>query len=80
MKPANIVDSANKNQHEQSGLYTLRATWQAIRKQAYSRFPLMLPHAHPVAAPFILWRLKRTGYSNCRVVSKNGGLLVFADR
>jgi hypothetical protein len=39
-----------------------------------------LPATWPVAAPFILFRLKRTGYSNCRVVVQEGGLLVTARR
>ncbi|OGR30890.1 MAG: hypothetical protein A2X83_00765 [Desulfuromonadales bacterium GWD2_54_10] len=65
---------------EQRGSYSLRATWRAICCRSYSQFPLLLPQVHPIAAPFILWRLKRTGYSNCRVVSKKRGLLVFADR
>ena len=40
----------------------------------------MLPGVHAIAAPFILGRLKRKGYSHCRVVSQNGGLMVYADR
>jgi hypothetical protein len=58
---------------------SLRATWRAIRHLPCEQFPLVLPHVHAIAAPFILWRLKRKGYSNCRVVSREGGLLVFAD-
>lgn len=34
----------------------------------------------PLAAPFILFRLKRTGFSGCRVIVKDGGLLVTASR
>lgn len=43
-------------------------------------FSILLPATWPVAAPFILFRLKRTGYSNCRVVVQDGGLLVTARR
>lgn len=43
-------------------------------------FEYLLPSTWPVAAPFILFRLKRSGYSNCRVVAREGGLLVTADR
>ncbi|NVN91417.1 MAG: hypothetical protein HXX11_12555 [Desulfuromonadales bacterium] len=56
------------------------ATWKALFLTAYSGFPLMLPNVHALAGPVIMFRLKRMGYSNCRVVVKNGGLVVFADR
>ena len=47
---------------------------------SYADFPQSLPNVHPVAAPFILWQLKGKGYSNCRVVTEPGGLMVYADR
>ena len=59
---------------------SLKATWRAIRSLPLDHFPLILPDVYPIAGPFILWRLKRMGFSNCRVVSKESGLLVFADR
>jgi hypothetical protein len=59
---------------------SLRATWKALFLTTYSGFPLMLPNVHALAGPVIMFRLKRMGYSNCRVVVKNGGLAVFADR
>lgn len=34
----------------------------------------------PLAAPFILFRLKRSGFSGCRVTVQEGGLLVKAIR
>lgn len=34
----------------------------------------------PLAAPFLLYRLKRTGFSGCKVTVTDGGLLVTARR
>ncbi|KAB0672300.1 hypothetical protein F6V30_06980 [Oryzomonas sagensis] len=65
---------------EQRGGYRVRATWQAIRRLPLENFPLMLPHVHPVAAFFILRRLKRLGFSNCKVVTTTKGLVVHAQR
>lgn len=58
----------------------VRATWQAIRRLPLGNFPLMLPHVHPIAAFFILRRLKKRGYSNCKVVTTPKGLVVHAQR
>lgn len=44
------------------------------------RLSLTLPGCHPLAAPFILFRLKREGYSDARVVHENGGLTIRARR
>ncbi len=41
---------------------------------------LFFPGAHPLAAPFVLFRLKRTGFSSCRIIVKDGGLLLTATR
>jgi hypothetical protein len=41
---------------------------------------LRCPGALPVAAPFILYRLKRSGFSGCRVTVERGGLRVDARR
>jgi hypothetical protein len=41
---------------------------------------LMLPQVHPIAAFFILRRLKRLGFSNCKVVTTHKGLVVHAQR
>ena len=43
-------------------------------------FPLMLPGVHRIAAFFILWRLKKLGFSNCRVDVAAKGLVVYAQR
>jgi hypothetical protein len=60
--------------------YSLRATWRAICSLPVDHFPLILPGAHPLAAFFILRRLKGLGFSNCRVVSSENGLVVHAHR
>jgi hypothetical protein len=41
---------------------------------------LFLPGCQAPAAPFILFRLKREGYSNCTVTASADGLLVEAKR
>lgn len=41
---------------------------------------LFFPYCMPIAAPFILFRLKRSGFSGCRVTVTDGGLLVTASR
>jgi hypothetical protein len=41
---------------------------------------LFFPYGMPIAAPFILFRLKRSGFSDCRVTVTDGGLLVTARR
>lgn len=58
----------------------LAATWLAIRFIPTDHFPLILPDVHPVAAFFILRRLKRLGFSDCRVTTSDKGLVVHARR
>ena len=65
---------------ERRGKCRALATWHAIRKLPLENFPLMLPHVHPIAAFFILRRLKRLGFSNCKVVTTPKGLVVHAKR
>ena len=60
--------------------YSFQATWRAIRRLPGEHFPLILPGVHPIASFFILRRLKRLGYSDCRVVSSEKGLVVHAHR
>lgn len=60
--------------------HALHATWQAISALPTDHFPLILPDVHRIAAFFILRRLKRLGYSNCRVDSNAKGLVVYAQR
>ena len=57
-----------------------KATWRAMTDLPTDHFPLILPDVHKVAAFFILRRLKRLGYSNCRVDSSAKGLVVYAQR
>jgi hypothetical protein len=65
---------------DRRGKRRIRATWHAIRKLPLGNFPLMLPHVHPIAAFFILRRLKRLGFSGCKVVTTPNGLMVFAQK
>jgi hypothetical protein len=60
--------------------YSLQATWQALCTFPVMHFPLILPGVHPLASFFILWRLKGLGFSNCRVVTSEKGLVVHAHR
>jgi hypothetical protein len=57
-----------------------KRTWQAITALPTDHFPLLLPGVHKLAAFFILRRLKKLGYSNCRVDNSNKGLIVYAQR
>jgi len=57
-----------------------KATWEVIRGMSYAHFPLILPGVHPLVAPLIMFRLKRRGFSNCRVEVSGTGLVVYADR
>ena len=58
----------------------LKATVNALMGMSYSHFPLILPGVHPLVAPLIMFRLKRRGFSNCRVEVSGSGLVVYADR
>lgn len=60
--------------------FSIAATWQALLATQTDHFPLILPGVHPLAAFFILKRLKRLGYSECRVTSSTNGLVVYAHR
>ena len=62
------------------GKKSFSATWRAMIDLPTDHFPLILPDVHKVAAFFILRRLKRLGYSNCRVDSNAKGLVVYAQR
>jgi hypothetical protein len=58
----------------------LTATWRAMTALQTDHFPLILPEVHPLASFFILKRLKRLGFSNCRVTTSEKGLVVHAHR
>jgi len=57
-----------------------KATLGALLGMSYTHFPLILPGVHPLVAPLVMFRLKRRGFSNCRVEVSGGGLVVYADR
>lgn len=57
---------------------SFKATWEALWRMSFSHFPLILPGVHPLLAPLIMFRLKRRGYSNCRVEVTQSGLVVHA--
>jgi hypothetical protein len=44
------------------------------------KLALFFPGCAALAAPFLLFRLKREGYSGCRAIATNDGLLVDATR
>ena len=58
----------------------LKATVKALLGMSYTHFPQILPGVHRLVAPLIMFRLKRRGYSNCRVEVYGSGLVVYADR
>jgi hypothetical protein len=59
---------------------SLKATWKALCGTSFSHFPLILPGVHPLLSTLILFRLKRRGFSNCRVEVAAKGLIVYAER
>lgn len=59
---------------------SFRATWQAFCSIRFDHFPLVLPGVHHLLAPLIMFRLKRRGFSDCRVVTSRRGLIVYAHR
>ncbi len=60
--------------------YSFRATWMVLCRLPGTHFPLILPGVHPLASFFILRRLKQLGFSGCRVISTEKGLVVHAHR
>jgi len=60
--------------------YSLQATWRSLSTLPVTHFPLILPGVHPLASFFILWRLKGLGFSSCRVITSENGLVVHAHR
>lgn len=69
-----------RGQREKPHSTDLKATVNALLGISYSRFPLILKGVHPLVAPLIMFRLKRRGFSNCRVEVNDSGLIVYADR
>ncbi len=68
------------SREERHTQYSVKATWRAIRSLPTDHFPLILPDVHPIAAFFILRRLKHLGYSNCKVTTTSKGVVVHAQR
>ena len=60
--------------------YDFSATVRALLGMSYHHFPQILSGVHPIVAPLIMFRLKRRGFSNCRVEATGSGLVVYADR
>ena len=58
----------------------LKATVNVLFGMSYTHFPQILPGVHRLVAPLIMFRLKRRGFSNCRVDVSGSGLVVYADR
>jgi len=58
----------------------LKATWRAISALQTDVFPLILIDVHPIASFFILRKLKRLGFSDCRVTTSEKGLVVHAQK
>lgn len=65
---------------KKQGSISLRATVKVLMGMSYTHFPLILAGVHPLIAPLIMFRLKRRGFSNCRVEVSESGLVVYADR
>lgn len=83
MKQANTAELMFHNRKVQAkgrSKYDLSATLRALRGMSYHHFPLIMPGVHPLVAPLIMFRLKRRGFSNCRVETTGAGLVVYADR
>jgi hypothetical protein len=58
----------------------LKATWRAISALQTNVFPLILVDVHPIASFFILRKLKHLGFSDCRVITSEKGLVVHAHK
>jgi hypothetical protein len=73
-------NSKTQSQKKKPRLTNLKATLGALLGMSYTHFPLILPGVHALVAPLIMFRLKRRGFSNCRVEVSGSGLIVYADR
>ena len=76
------MKSNTETQKRREKLHSMsfKATLKALTGISYTHFPLILPGVHPLVAPLIMFRLKRRGFSNCRVEVSGAGLMVYADR
>jgi hypothetical protein len=85
MKPASTAESVSavreiQKREKKTRRVDFKATLNALMGMSYTHFPLILPGVHPLVAPLIMFRLKRRGFSNCRVEVSGSGLVVYADR
>ncbi len=56
------------------------AFMNTVSESQCAKFPVFLPGVSVLASPLIMFRLKRLGFSNCRVVVDDDGLTVYANR
>lgn len=75
---ASPSDSPRRRERRQTT--SLWATWKAFRGISFDHFPLILAGVSPLLAPLIMFRLKRRGFSLCRVDASTRGLIVYAER
>jgi hypothetical protein len=54
--------------------------WPDHTLDATGCISLFFPGALPLAAPFLLFRLKRQGFSTCRAIAGRDGILLTASR
>ena len=73
-------NTETRKQREKPHSTNFKATVNAISGMSYTHFPLIMPGVHSLVAPLIMFRLKRRGFSNCRVEVSGAGLVVYADR
>ena len=74
------ADRGFQKERKNGGRVEFKATLNALLGMSYTHFPLILHGVHPLIAPLIMFRLKRRGFSNCRVDVTGGGLVVHAVR
>jgi hypothetical protein len=72
--------TSKKNEGDKPGVSRVKATVNVLAGLSYTHFPLILPGVYPLVAPLIMFRLKRRGFSNCRVTVSGSGIIVYADR
>jgi hypothetical protein len=72
--------TGTRKQKEKPRRASLKASWKAICGSSFSHFPMILPGVHPLLATLIMFRLKRRGFSNCRVEVAKNGLIVYAEK
>lgn len=77
--PSSVAIITRKRRGKRQAL-NLKATVDALLGMSYVHFPQILPGVHRLVAPLIMFRLKRRGFSNCRVEVSGSGLVVYADR